>query len=188
MTLFNNYLILRHGSAVSNKKGIASSWPEKFHNPLTKKGKKQIQKLISKLKKKDINLILSSDLLRTKQTAEIISNKLAVEVKFNECLREIDFGIFNGKLLKQWKDFFRTKKEKFTRKPSKGENYKDLIIRTKKFIKKVEKKYKKKNVLVISHGANLVVFQAIIEELSRDEIVKNKNKLLLETGELRILK
>lgn len=187
MKIINNYLILRHGRAVSNKKDIASSWPEKFHNPLTKKGEKQIQKLIPKLKEENIDLIFSSDLLRAKQTAEIISNELAIKIKFRKNLREIDFGVFNGKSLKKWKNFFKTKKEKFTKKPLKGENYTDLILKTKKFIKKNNKNYRNKNILVVGHGANLVVFQAIIKELSQDEIIKNKKKLILETGKLRKL-
>ena len=49
--MHNKYFILRHGEAVSNEKGLISSWPEKFNNPLTIKGKKQIKKAAQESKK-----------------------------------------------------------------------------------------------------------------------------------------
>ena len=42
MNLNNKYYLLRHGEAISNAKNIISSWPEKFRNYLTGKGKEQI--------------------------------------------------------------------------------------------------------------------------------------------------
>ncbi len=83
MKLLNNYFILRHGEARSNRDGFLSSWPEKKHNPVTEKGKKQIQKVIPKLKKEKIDLIFSSDLLRTKQTAQMVAKELGLKINFN---------------------------------------------------------------------------------------------------------
>ena len=97
MKLNNQYYIFRHGEAVSNKKNISSCWPEKFLNPLTKNGKQQIKKAILKIKKLKIDLIFSSDILRTKQTTEIIVKALKLRIKFEKRLIEIKTGIFNGK-------------------------------------------------------------------------------------------
>ena len=65
MKLNNTYFLLRHGEAHSNRDDFVSSWPEKIYNPITSEGKKQIQKIIPALKKEKIELIFSSDLLRT---------------------------------------------------------------------------------------------------------------------------
>ncbi len=73
----NQYFILRHGQSIKNKKRISAGWPEVFYSPLTEKGKKQIKEAAKKIKKKKINLIFSSDLLRAKQTAEIFADALA---------------------------------------------------------------------------------------------------------------
>jgi len=183
----NIYFLLRHGQAMSNIKKIVSFWPEKIHNPLTDKGKKQIQKLIPELKKENIDLIFSSDLLRTKQTAGIIADSLDLKIKFDKRLREIEFKGFNGGNLKELEDFLQNKKEKFTKESLKTESYKHLRTRVKEFVNYIEKKYKNKKILIISHGANLLIFQAVKEKLSPDETIKHKSRLLLKTGELRIL-
>ena len=67
MELNNKYYLLRHGEAVSNAKNIASSWPEKFNNPLTKRSKEKIIEAAEELENKKIDLIFASDLLRTKK-------------------------------------------------------------------------------------------------------------------------
>lgn len=97
MELNNKYYILRHGEAMSNVKNIVSSWPEKLINPLTAKGKKQIKKAAQRLKGKHIDSIFASDLLRAKQTAEIVRQKLKIKPKFNKKLREVGFGDLNSR-------------------------------------------------------------------------------------------
>src|SRR5882724_5137403 len=98
MKLNNKYYILRHGQALSNVKGIISCWPETFKNPLTPHGKATIkesavflQKLL-KLHGKTLDFIFASDLLRTRQTAEIVGKTLNIKPKFDKRLREIGFG------------------------------------------------------------------------------------------------
>ena len=63
MKLNNKYYVLRHGEAVSNVKDIVSCWPEKFNNPLTKKGVVKINRAASQLEKKKIDLIFHSSIL-----------------------------------------------------------------------------------------------------------------------------
>ena len=83
--LNNKYYLLRHGEALSNVKNVVSSWPETFKNPLTAKGKEQIAESAKKLKSKGVNLIFASDLLRTKQSADIVAKALNL-VTFMEWL------------------------------------------------------------------------------------------------------
>ena len=105
MKLKNKYYVLRHGEAVSNVKSINSSWPEKFRNPITRKGREQVKKSLKKLKNKNIDIIFYSDLLRTKQTAEVAAKTLNsykfdkssttfkdLKVVLDKRLREIGFG------------------------------------------------------------------------------------------------
>ena len=97
MKLKNKYYLLRHGEAVSNVKSIVSSWPEKFKNPLTGAGRKIVRQVAKKLKDKNIDLIFASDLLRTRQTAEIVGKALKLDLTFDARLREISFGALNGR-------------------------------------------------------------------------------------------
>ena len=185
MKLNNNYFILRHGEALSNKKRFVSSWPEKIYNPLTEKGKKQVKKIIPGFKKEKIDLIFSSDLLRAKQTAEKIAKELKLKVNFDKRLREIGMGVFNGNSEDDWNRFYKTNAERFTKRPQGGENYRDVRKRAVDFIKEIDKKYKNKKILITSHGCTLFSMQAGLKNLTEEEEISQRKNLILKTGELR---
>jgi len=69
-----NFYLMRHGEADSNIKSYNSCYPEKKINNLTVNGEKQVRKTAQELRSKNINfdLIVASDLQRTKQTAQIL--------------------------------------------------------------------------------------------------------------------
>ena len=81
MKLKNKYYIMRHGQALSNVRALCSSWPEKFHNPLTKIGREAVKASAEKLKKSGrcVDLIFASPLLRAKQTALIVGKIFKVK-------------------------------------------------------------------------------------------------------------
>jgi broad specificity phosphatase PhoE len=188
MKLNNTYYIFRHGEAVSNKKNVSSSWPEKFFNPLTFRGKQQIKRVIPRIKKLKIDLIFSSDILRTKQTAEIIAKVLKLRVKFDKKLREINTGIFNGGPLDKWYEFYRQNTEFFIKKPKNGgENYREVKERAKNFLKKIDKKYKNKKILIVGHGGVFENMQALIKNYTEKQQILYKKDLILKNGELRTL-
>lgn len=184
MKLNNNYFILRHGEARSNKEKFVSSWPEKVNNSLTEKGIEQTKQIIPEIKKQNIDLIFSSDLLRTKQTAEIINQGL--EISFDKRLREHNVGIFNGKSEEKWLAFV-AKTDRFKERPPKGENWPDIKKRIVDFLKEIEKKYKKKNILIISHQDTLLILEAVIKNIKDRNLLIKKNKIRLKTAELRKL-
>jgi len=188
MRLKNHYWILRHGQARSNQQRFVSSWPERVYNPLTKKGKNQIKAVIPSLKKKDITMIFSSDLTRTKQTAEMVSRALGLRIKFDQRLREIGMGIYNGRDEKLWNDFFQTNTQRFFKRPLGGENYRDVKKRVTAFIKEIDKKYQGENILLISHGCILFSLQAAVKGFTEKQERKYRQRLVMKTGQLRELK
>ncbi len=185
MKLTNKYFILRHGQAFSNKDRFVSSWPEKRKNPLTEKGEKQIQRIGPKLKKENIELIFSSDLLRTKLTAQMVADVLDLDVNFDKRLREYDTGAFNDKSIEQWNKYFKNQAEKFIKRPEEGENRRDIRKRLTNFITEIEKQYDHKNILIISHEDPLIILQAIIKGLSEKELIRNWEKFRINPGEYR---
>ncbi len=187
MRLLNKYFILRHGRAKSNKNGFVSSWPEKVENPLTREGKKQIEKIVPKLKQEKIDLIFSSDILRCKETARIIAKRLGFKINFDKRLREIDFGIFNGKSIEAWRGYFKNRAEKFRKRAPDAENYRDIKKRIASFIKEVDKKFKNKNILIVSHGDVLIILQGLVRELSEKEMIHQWGNLRIKTGEYKKL-
>jgi len=188
MKLNNQYYIIRHGESISNKKDISSCWPEKFFNPLTSKGEQQVKKIIPKIKKLKIDLIFSSDILRTKQTAEIIASTLGLKIIFDKRLREINTGIFNGEPLKKWHEFYQHNEDFFIKKPKNGgENYRDVKKRAEEFLKEIDKKYNSKRILIVSHGGMLENMQALIKNFTEKQQITYAEDLFLENSELKKL-
>jgi broad specificity phosphatase PhoE len=188
MKLNNKYYILRHGQAISNVKDIVSCWPEKIRNPLTRRGKEMIKESAKKLLDKKIDLIFASPLLRTNQTAEIIGKALKIKPKLDKRLREMGFGIFNGGLgEKMWKHF-KGEEERIKKGPSKGESYSEILKRVMSFLKDINKKYKGKNILIVSHEGPLFLLQGKLEGLSFKETIKKYPfEKRIHKGEIREL-
>ncbi len=193
----NKYLILRHGESDRNVKNLVSCWPEKSKCSLTKRGRRQIAKVAEKIKKAKIDLIFSSDLLRTRQTAEIIERETGVKPKFDKRLRELDMGGLNGKSVKIagrfWDPERKLKKldyylKRFKVRAPKGENYSDAQKRMHSFLKDTDKKYQNKTVLIISHEFPITALAGANEGLSQKQMVEKRMRSHIKTGELRKLK
>lgn len=171
MELRNTYYLIRHGQALSNIDGFYSSWPEKINNPLTPKGRKDAEAAGEALKDKNISYIFSSDLLRTKQTAEIIAQKLNLEVTFDIRLRELDFGIFNGKPAEYFDHYFKEETDRLERAVPEGETYLQVRERVLSFIEEIDKNYKG-NMLIVSHECPIWILKAVVKEVSMEDFVK----------------
>ena len=178
MKLNNKYYILRHGEALSNVRQVVSSWPEKFENPLTEKGIEMIKDSAEFLQKllvvqgKTLDLIFASDLLRTKQTAEIIGEALKIKPKFDKRLREVGYGIMNGGSITDLDTVFKKEEERIKNKMPKGESYEDVLKRVYSFLKGTDKKYKNKNILIISHECPLWILESKVNGMSLLQYLK----------------
>jgi len=157
-----NFYLMRHGEADSNIKGYNSCYPEKKLNNLTLKGEKQVRKTAQELKAKNINfdLIVSSDLLRTKQTAKILKEYFPkTKLIFDKNLREVNFGSLNSKPLKIFQEFYKKIIDpnlKFKTKINpQAESFEEVLKRVTKTIERLVTKYPNKNILIISHGLPL---------------------------------
>jgi len=147
----NQYFAMRHGEAESNLFNIISSNYKNGHH-LTEKGKKQV--LASAGKLKEIDIIFSSDFVRCRETAEIVAEAIGYpknKIIFDERLREINTGVFDGKKPEDYHKYFFSNEEKFYKTPPEGENLTTLKNRTAGFLYEIEKKYSRKNILIISH-------------------------------------
>jgi isoleucyl-tRNA synthetase len=188
----NRYFLLRHGESELQVKfkdriQIWEKSPKEY--PLTEKGKEQIKKLIKKLEKEKIDLIFSSDFLRTKQTAQIIAKALSIKIIFDKRLRDINYGDFCGRLKREYFEKFPDTLEKFeknSKKPKKGENWFDVKKRMLNFIEDVERKYQGRNILIVSHGDPLWILEGILKGKKNEDILRERiKKGVIKIGELR---
>lgn len=187
----NRYFAMRHGRAQSNGISLVSSRPENEHH-LTEEGKKEVVSTAKKLKKQNIDIIIASDFIRTKETAELVADTLQLDrsnIKFDVRLREVNTGVFEGKTWNEYDAFFESREERFNKAPSGGETVNDLRHRTGDFLFELEEKYKGKNILIISHGLPLVTLVGASEGMIRESIIALPHwGNMFHTAEVRELK
>jgi broad specificity phosphatase PhoE len=187
--LKNKYFILRHGQTIHQikKPGIIYFWPEdKPPANLTDLGRKQIKKRADFLRSQDIDFIFSSDVLRTRQTAEIIAEELGLKVRTDPRLRDINLGDFQGKPKSEFWSFFQEKGENFKEPIPNGENWSEVQKRMTDFINDVEKEHSGKNILIVGHGDPLWLLEGWLKGVTDEELLKEKKEgSLIKMGELR---
>lgn len=186
----NVYWLVRHGESLSNIKNIINSSPQdKDQYALTLKGRVGVEKLAKQFQKNKnkIDLIFSSDFRRTRETAEILAEKLKVKrIIFDERLREINVGIFHRRPINEYHQYFSSLTEKFSKKPPQGENLRELAQRVYSFIKEIDKKYKNKNIIIVSHEYPLWMLETIMMGWDQKRSVLEKEKKVgdfIKTGE-----
>lgn len=84
--------LMRHGADPSDRLGGWSTYG------LTEKGRIQVHNAKSSLRNKGITQIYSSDLIRAKETAEIVADELSLKVTYLPQFRESNNGLLAGML------------------------------------------------------------------------------------------
>lgn len=191
----NTYFTMRHGHSERQelKGNIISCWPEKKELHLTEKGRREVRKAAQELKKKKIDVILTSDLMRTRETSEILGAELGIKPRIEKALREIDVGKLNGKPLNEvaayWRRESQTPSEhyrlRFELSAPGGESYRDVEKRVYRLLLKLEKQYHGKNILLVSHQRVISLMEVAVRGLSRDEAAKYWKAHDPETAEWR---
>jgi len=180
---------LRHGQTPYQlkKEKTIYPWPEQSPIFLTKRGEEQIKEAGDRLKDKNIDLIFSSDITRTKQTSEIISRKINVRPIFDIRLREIDYGEYKGKLIKDYRKDFPSLKQRFFERPKNGESKLDVEERLLDFFNEIDGKYKNKNILIISHQGTLHILEGALMGIKHENLLGKNEVSLLRVGEFKKL-
>ena len=186
----NRFFMVRHGRAVSNKNGIVSSWPEvngDIH--LTEEGHAKVMETAATLKKEGVNLIVSSDLNRTKQTAELLKEATGAELAFDERLRELDFGEYNGRKIEDYEALFPNYWiDKIDKAPPGGETLTDVRARMVAAVLDLDRKYQGKTIAIGSHGDPLWVLEtAMTGEWGVEALRRFGDDNYIRTGSFREL-
>ncbi len=149
------WIWVRHGETIQNQE---RRYLGHFNASLTENGRKQVEQVAARLAGEKITRIYSSDLERCKKTAEIISSyhhMIPVEVK---ALRELNFGLWDGKtyeeimkddreLVQKWYD------NPFDFSPPQGETLNQLGRRIDKWLEEECLKMNNNDTIVfVSHG------------------------------------
>jgi probable phosphoglycerate mutase len=160
---------VRHGESESNLKEIFSGG---IDNPnLTKKGREQAAAAGKTLKDKGIQLVVSSPLIRARDTAEIIAGEIGYDknkIVFNDLLIERTFGYYESK-----PHALRAEHESSGKVEDVGESMPDLHARIKKALEWI-RTLKEETILVVSHGGVGRMVRIIDGELSHEDFYEVK--------------
>jgi broad specificity phosphatase PhoE len=159
------FYLVRHGetewNAIHRIQGHLDS-------KLTENGKNQVKVAREKFKGIRFDAVYSSDLIRTKQTADILVLEKNLKILTTKALRERTFGEGDGMmrieyeektkhLLEKYNKLSEEKKFKF--KFVKGyESDEELMFRFITFLREAAIAYRGKTVLIVTHSGNLRMF------------------------------
>jgi broad specificity phosphatase PhoE len=154
-------IITRHGETEENINGIIMGH---LHGKLSKKGIEQAEKLAERLKNEKIDIIISSDLKRSFDTAKQIAKFHDVPIKFVKDLREKYMGEWQGKKKSDLGFVSNTNLVNISSKD--GETLEQLFERADKFIKKILIDHPNKNILLVAHNGIIKAMMSVMDKKS----------------------
>lgn len=181
---YKDLYLLRHGELVNSSKNIFNGQSD---IELTDTGFNETIKWINFFRDKNISIILSSDLKRTKIPAKIYSEKLGSKLIALKELREINAGKWEGltysEVMKNDNEYLQKRYRDPVNTPfPEGESLKDLKKRVIKCINKNLRDYS--NILLIGHSG---VIRVIILSLLKIPL-KNFFKFQIDFASLTHLR
>lgn len=184
--------MIRHGQTEWN---VLHKIQGQLDSPLTQQGKLEAKETAEKFKHIHFDAVFSSDLLRAKHTAEIITIEKKLKIITAKALRERTFGEYDGytsteyaektaSLLKEYKKLMIDEQLKF--KFAKGyESDKEVVTRLITFLRETAIAYAGKTVLMITHGGVLRTFLTKLGFAEREKLtpgsLKNAGYILVES-------
>lgn len=141
--------IVRHGQTKENKQRILQG---RLPGTLTELGKEQVRLAAESLAQRKIHYkcIVSSDLKRAMDSANIIAERLHLPVILMEILRERDWGEYTGITIQEGKEkYYHDGHWDF---PGEAETDEGIYERAKKTLSTLAEEYGDGNIIVVTHG------------------------------------
>ncbi|MBK5215366.1 MAG: class I tRNA ligase family protein [Candidatus Pacebacteria bacterium] len=167
----NKYIVMRHGETDCNVRGEVSSVVND-DDKLTTLGLEQVNTSAKKIKDKNIDIIISSPFVRTRETAEVLADKIGFNkdnIIFDDRLHEMSVPMYEGKKWDEYHMDYPKTVENFSKAPEGNESYEDVRRRSMSFLYEIEKTYSGKNILIITHSSPIWQMFSEINGLSTGE-------------------
>jgi broad specificity phosphatase PhoE/ribonuclease HI len=148
------FLLLRHGETKHTASKVFSG-SGGDDPPLTATGEAQAAAAASALVDRGITAVVSSPMLRTRQTAAAAADVLGLDVRVVDDLRECDFGAWEGasfaEVRERWPDELATWLGSTATRPPGGESFDEVDVRVHRARDTVIARHPEGTVLVVSH-------------------------------------
>jgi 2,3-bisphosphoglycerate-dependent phosphoglycerate mutase len=141
-------LLARHGETDWNAEGRLQGHTDR---PLNDYGRRQAEALAERLGGEQVDAVYASDLMRARETAEIVGARLSLPVVLDPGLRERNWGTWEG----------LTPDER-TRVELEGETPEEHRKRILDAIDRIAERHPDGRVLVVTHGGSMRRIQAAV--------------------------
>lgn len=155
--------LVRHGETEDNVRQIMQGQTQ---GELTEHGREQARQVADRLASKPIDAIVSSDLQRAVQTAEIIAEPHGLPINQTTLLRERDWGGFTGRFIPDLKDEVW---------PEDIESLDCLLERAQRFLDYITINYVNQTVIAVGHGIINKAVLAVYAHCSMREVQRMMN-------------
>ncbi|MDO8571778.1 MAG: histidine phosphatase family protein [bacterium] len=158
-------LLVRHGQTTGD---VEDRYGGDYNDHLSAEGRKQTERLAEELKDKHIELIISSPLIRARESAEIISGGI-IPIKIEDDFRERNqYGILTGRIKSEahrdYPDLVEKVKDRYATIEG-AESYEDFRKRVKAVFDRVVLSSTHTCIAVVWHGGAMrVLFRDILKK------------------------
>jgi broad specificity phosphatase PhoE len=153
-------LLARHGETDWNRDG---RWQGHSDTPLNELGRRQARELAAQLD--GVDALYSSDLARACETAEIVAERLGLEVRTDPRLRERSFGAWEGLTSAEIERRFAEEHGRWQAGEGFGaddaEPFDAFAERIHAFLEDVLHQHPGENILIVAHGGSIRVIHAL---------------------------
>jgi probable phosphoglycerate mutase len=146
-------LCIRHAQSTMNAVGL---WQGQANPPLSEAGREQAQALGERLAEESLSALVTSDLRRARETAEIAGRHLGIATRLEPGLRELDVGDWSGlprdEIARRWpEDFARFRAGDLAVRAGGGETRQELRTRVMAALRSLQRSYRGGQIAVVTH-------------------------------------
>ncbi len=164
--------VVRHGETEFN---VQRRYAGSTDVPLSENGFKQAEELAGKLHSVSIDLIVTSHLLRARQTAEIVQKALAKPLVVIDQFAERNMGVYEGLTREEAQNkypemWLRLGARDIDDGPDEGETIRQCYQRVSSALISMKEKYPKSKILLVCHGFVARLINKYCMDLSFEEM------------------
>lgn len=156
-----------HGTTFDNLEKKSSGWNDVELAPI---GKEQALALRLTLDGKFFDVVISSDLKRAVDSAQMAFGDSGIQILNDKRIRECNYGDFNGKDSSVVEPL--TEESIYTKFPN-GESYEDVKERISNFLNYLKENYDGKHVALVAHKAPQIILDVLLKGQTYEEAFKN---------------